>query len=158
MADYTEHYQLHQWEPEDSFLRTDFNEDHEKIDTALNGLAEQNAALEAALALCGNCQIYTTSHTGTGTYGEDNPCTLTFPVKPMLAMFIDINGFVFTTAGAGRLLRIRAGSSEYIDASWSEDGKTMTWYSKSSPNVQMNASGRVYPVIVWCIKDPELSV
>lgn len=39
MADYTEHYQLHQWQPQDKFLRTDFNEDLQKIDTALNGLA-----------------------------------------------------------------------------------------------------------------------
>mgnify|MGYP000721335918 CR=1 FL=1 len=27
MAKYTEHYRLHQWEPEDSFLSMDFNED-----------------------------------------------------------------------------------------------------------------------------------
>ena len=39
MANYTPNYQLHQWEPEDPFLRTDFNEDLQKIDTALNGLA-----------------------------------------------------------------------------------------------------------------------
>lgn len=39
MSDYTEHYQLHQWQPQDKFLRTDFNEDLQKIDTALNGLA-----------------------------------------------------------------------------------------------------------------------
>lgn len=41
MATYTEHYGLHQWVPEDDFLRTDFNEDLLKIDTALaamNGL------------------------------------------------------------------------------------------------------------------------
>ena len=38
MANYTEHYQLHQWEPEDPFLRTDFNEDLEKIDTALGAI------------------------------------------------------------------------------------------------------------------------
>ena len=35
MASYTQHYQLHQWEPEDHFLRTDFNADFLKIDTAL---------------------------------------------------------------------------------------------------------------------------
>ena len=35
MANYTKHYQLHQWEPGDAFLRTDFNEDLEKIDAAL---------------------------------------------------------------------------------------------------------------------------
>ena len=35
MATYTEHYGLHQWLPEDNFLRTDFNTDLEKIDTVL---------------------------------------------------------------------------------------------------------------------------
>ena len=35
MASYTQHYQLHQWEPTDDFLRTDFNTDLEKIDDAL---------------------------------------------------------------------------------------------------------------------------
>ena len=35
MANYTEHYQLHQWESEDSFLRTDFNADFAKIDGAI---------------------------------------------------------------------------------------------------------------------------
>ena len=35
MENYPEHYQLHQWESEDSFLRTDFNADFAKIDGAL---------------------------------------------------------------------------------------------------------------------------
>lgn len=35
MAQYTEHCKLHQWEPGDHFLRTDFNEDFAKIDAAL---------------------------------------------------------------------------------------------------------------------------
>ena len=35
MANYTQNYQLHQWVPEDNFLRTDFNEDFQKIDTAI---------------------------------------------------------------------------------------------------------------------------
>ena len=47
MANCTEHYGLHQWEPGDSFLRTDFNEDFWKIDAAL-GRAENKA--ERALA------------------------------------------------------------------------------------------------------------
>ena len=36
----TQHYQLNQWEPEDDFLRTDFNGDNAKIDAALAGKAE----------------------------------------------------------------------------------------------------------------------
>ena len=41
MAQYTPHYGLHQWEPEDSFLREDFNQDLARIDTALAEKAEQ---------------------------------------------------------------------------------------------------------------------
>lgn len=40
MATYTQHYGLHQWVPEDDFLRTDFNTDFQKIDTALNTVEE----------------------------------------------------------------------------------------------------------------------
>ena len=38
MANYTQNYGLHQWEPGDSFLRTDFNGDFAKIDGALGTL------------------------------------------------------------------------------------------------------------------------
>ena len=34
-SNYTEHYQLPLWEPEDAFLREEFNEANEKIDIAL---------------------------------------------------------------------------------------------------------------------------
>ena len=51
MASYTQHYQLHQWEPEDHFLRTDFNTDLQKIDTELGSLAEGlGSKLEAEMA------------------------------------------------------------------------------------------------------------
>ena len=38
MSAYTKHYQLHQWDPQDPFLRTDFNQDLSKIDTALGAI------------------------------------------------------------------------------------------------------------------------
>ena len=36
-SNYTEHYQLPIWAPDDSFLREEFNESHQKIDAALSG-------------------------------------------------------------------------------------------------------------------------
>ena len=59
MANYTEHYQLHQWEPEDDFLRTDFNEDFAKIDAALGEKAD-------AAALAEKCGAVTGTYTGDG--------------------------------------------------------------------------------------------
>ena len=38
LATYTANYGLHQWEATDDFLRTDFNTDFLKIDTAIGGL------------------------------------------------------------------------------------------------------------------------
>ena len=48
MASYTTNYQLHQWEASDSFLRTDFNTDFQKIDAAVKGV---ETAANTALAL-----------------------------------------------------------------------------------------------------------
>ena len=72
MADYTEHYQLHQWQPQDPFLRTDFNEDLQKIDTALGELKETTAGQSSALAQKGNSLIVQGSYTGNGTSGSEN--------------------------------------------------------------------------------------
>ena len=148
MANYTEHYQLHQWEPEDSFLRTDFNEDHEKIDTALNGLAEQNAALNDLVSQCGNCRVYTTSYTGTGTYGESNPCVLTLPFKPVLMMVIGNNTSGFTTCDSPAFITMKGREGYSCYTTWSEDGKTVTWYNSSSVNAQMNYGNQLYQVAI----------
>ena len=37
----TTNYQLNQWEPADQVLRTDFNADNAKLDTALKSLSDQ---------------------------------------------------------------------------------------------------------------------
>ena len=66
MTNYTAHYQLHQWEPEDSFLRTDFNEDFAKIDGALGGKAEQSAVDTLAEQVAGKSVLVTGSYTGDG--------------------------------------------------------------------------------------------
>ena len=78
MATYTTNYQLHQWEASDSFLRTDFNTDFQKIDAAIKGV---ETAANTALAkkadkteltqACGaldeaKCETLTGSYTGNG--------------------------------------------------------------------------------------------
>ena len=47
MASYTANYRLHQWEPEDHFLRTDFNGDFAKIDAAIKSVSTAAAASDA---------------------------------------------------------------------------------------------------------------
>lgn len=70
MGTLTEHYGLHQWEPEDDFLRTDFNEDNVKIEEALTTLA------------AGQFKIVTGTYTGTGnSYGTNQTINLGFRPK-----------------------------------------------------------------------------
>ena len=107
-SSYTTNYELPLWEPQDSFLRTEFNEAHQKIDAALgtmataaavesqlsqmseeleDGLEELSAEVAEAKDLAqGRAQLAAGSYTGTGTYGADHPNTLTFPFPPKLVV------------------------------------------------------------------------
>lgn len=68
MANYTPNYGLHQWEPEDNFLRTDFNTDFAKIDTAIKQVehtaAVRSDQIEATAAA--KCTVAAGKYAGTG--------------------------------------------------------------------------------------------
>ena len=50
-SNYTTNYQLNQWEAGDQVLRTEFNQDNQKIDAALKTNADAIAAETAARAV-----------------------------------------------------------------------------------------------------------
>ena len=82
MANYTQHYQLHQWESTDNFLRTDFNEDLEKIDTAIHAAGQEDYI----------------AGTYTGDGAEERVITLGF--TPSVILFERNDGTRGTTGGA----------------------------------------------------------
>ena len=111
MANYTQNYQLHQWEPDDHFLRTDFNTDLEKIDDALgeksgivtgtytgNSSASQSVNLgfqPKAVLVMENTGL---AGTGGGTYSQIYG-GLALPEKPVevaKTMALQIRGTGFT--------------------------------------------------------------
>ena len=61
MASYTSNYQLHQWVPEDDFLRTDFNTDFQKIDAAIRAAKAQAEGLASSKA-----EVVIGQYTGNG--------------------------------------------------------------------------------------------
>ena len=149
-SNHTEHYSLSQWEAEDKVLRTDFNEDNEKIDAALAAHAAGLAKLTAAAPKLGNCQVFYGSYRGTGTSGQSNPNSLTFDCRPVLVFLIDFNGALIC------LLRGNtnaAGTNSYassVRATWGSN--TVSWYGRDYVS-QMNSQGDTYNWVALCKKD-----
>ncbi|MBO3280968.1 hypothetical protein [Intestinimonas butyriciproducens] len=129
--------------------------------------------LVAALGDAGGVRIATGSYTGTGTYGANNPCSLTFPFVPKLIMLlgnVGADGSYSPSLGASsggycvHLINVDKLTTTYqaglglanysrFDAygKKSSDGKTFSWYynyTGSRPNdginYQCNISGTVY--------------
>ena len=146
----TEHYQLNQWDGSDRILRTDFNADNAKLDTALGEQAATVAKHTENLAKCGNCQLYSTFYLGTGEYGEESPCTLSFPHRPMMVTLVKMGegSILQAVYGCDRAYYLGSGYS-FPHVSWS--GNTMRWYGEH-PEVQMNA-GAKYLVLALLAMD-----
>ncbi|MCI9156001.1 MAG: hypothetical protein HFF44_03545 [Lawsonibacter sp.] len=151
----TPNYQLSQWEKSDKVLMDDFNADNAKIDAAIKAEADARSAqvsvLNAALNKCGNCQIWTTSYAGNDLYGASNPCTLTFPGKP-LVVFIGECGAGYNNTGI--FACILQGQTTTFAQSHFIAGLTLTWGENSlswsnheSAVSQLNSASRTYTVV-----------
>lgn len=151
-TNHTSNYQLCQWEPTDQVLRTDFNEDNAKVDSALKGLStsiQQNSTqisqLRQQMATLGNCLIYQTSYVGTGS----GAVTLTFPHKPAIIQVVHpTESYLFIAAqGCGYALSVMSGSSHGFNFfTW--NGKTVSWTNSREEVVyQCNVKGETYYVI-----------
>ena len=163
-TNYTEHYELNQWEPTDQVLRTDFNADNAKVDAVLAGLAEDvsgtasQTALDALsstvaghttqLTQKGNCQIYTTSYTGVGEWGADNANQLTFPESPLLVLISCASNAVGISLCHCQMLGMFQNIVIRENTTWSSDGKTLSWYY-THPTDQFNTEGMLYRVVAF---------
>ncbi len=146
----TANFQLTQWEKTDRIMMEDFNRDNAAIDAALKSSADGVAALQTALASCGNCKIVYGTYTGTGKYGRENPNKLTFDGN---SLFVIIKGSI----GSAPTLGIQAMRGWYTAYTGSADSSTvchltwgehsLSWYNSQSSSDQFNTSDSVYPYI-----------
>ena len=123
-GNYTEHYQLSQWQPQDRVLRTEFNQDNARLDSALNQLAGQTLHVAAGV------------YTGTGLHGSGQPNTLTFEFAPMLVIIVaDHTSLLKTgtvlvtgqTRSPGIGTAYSSGSCLDLTVTWS--GNSVSWYA-----------------------------
>ena len=145
----TANFQLTQWEKTDRILMEEFNSDNEKIDTALKANADGVAALQTALASCGNCQIGISTYTGTGTRGEEYPTVITFPKMPTV-FFVRGRGTFFAAQGGaseGSLIVYASGSAQIQDALLSWSGNQLSIVSSNNAKYQLNTDNSLYWVL-----------
>ena len=129
----TTNYQLNQWEPTDQVLRTDFNADNAKLDTALKNQADSLTTLTAAVSSNtsalngkGNCQVYSTSYAGAGT----SSCSVSLPGYPMFVMVSGGNHCLWGIRGSSFGLSFNQyGQGTNLSFSWSS--QSVSW---SAPN------------------------
>ena len=76
-SNYTENYGLCQWEATDNVLRTEFNEDNQKVETALNKLSTQMETKADQTAL--NAVAATIPKIAVGTYTGNGVQSRTIP-------------------------------------------------------------------------------
>ena len=135
-SNYTENYQLCQWEATDAVQRLEFNADNAKIDAELGSLATTTAK-------CGNCQIYTTTYIGTNQYGPSHANTLSFPHKPMVVAVSGDPGDHQFLAFQGVEQAVVYANDLYVQIfTWS--GNTLSWYRTDSAYKQFNQSRTYY--------------
>ena len=146
----TSNYGLKRWDPEDRILHTEFNDNWDKIDTAIKGNADGVAALQTALASCGNCKIVYGTYTGTGKYGRENPNKLTFSGKPVLVIVqaqsntTDFDFHLRLVRGCGWAVGDGGNYSYTNSVAWGEN--YVSWYNDKA-ETQFNLQNSVYSYI-----------
>lgn len=149
MATYTANYQFHQWVPEDNFLRTDFNQDFQKIDFTLASLQTQtdskasSAALSAVETLANQkCEI------AVGSYAGDRAASrkISLPFAPTAVLVERRYGSRESSSKVygGLALAGRPASSGLGHAALELDADGFTVYQDGNQWVYLNDTGVTY--------------
>ena len=138
----TPNYRLSRWAGTDRILVEEFNDNWDKIDTALKASADNVASAAAALENCGNCEIGMISYTGTGKSGDSDPTTVTFPKMPAGFFLCGSEAYLVVRGGDTHACLINyTGSYTYMSqmqVSWTGN---QFQFSSSKPSYQLNEKG-----------------
>mgnify|MGYP005925061029 CR=1 FL=1 len=109
----TPNYRLSRWAGTDRILVEEFNDNWDKIDTALGTR---------------NCRFYTASYTGDGEATK----TWTFPAKPIMVLIIGKSISAFIQDFPIGITQFGSGSTK-ITATWHEN--SVTWSASSNSGI-----------------------
>ena len=129
-SNHTTNYQLCQWEATDKVLRTDFNEDNQKIDAALATIPK----------------IAVGTYNGTGESGSDHPNTLTFDFPPKMVIILQDDPCGLAVGAillrgqqycGGVGMNPSSNNGLYLALSW--EGNSVSWYNtRNDSTYQLN--------------------
>ena len=148
-TNHTTNYNLNQWEATDKVLRTEFNEDNAKINAALKANADAIDALEGQMSAVqtgkGNCQIWTTSYTGTGSASHSR----TFPQEPLLVVIMGDRFQLVALRPCTSAYNMEGSSYWGATASWSGTRLTLSYTGGMAGGDSKigNESGKTYYIV-----------
>ena len=189
-SNYTEHYDLCQWEATDAVQRVEFNADNAKIDAALKALSDQvvqkanqsavntvisavnqkadaatvnslssllnseiaqrqegDGALQSALTLKGNCEIYYGTYIGDGKSSR----TLTFERRPLLVLIQGGNLICRAIQGNQYMMcRTNGQGGTTCPAIWTENSLK---FNGASDDYAPNSQGGTYYLVTLMAAD-----
>lgn len=105
------------------------------------------------IATLGLAKIATGSYVGTGTYGADNPCSLTFPFVPKLFIVSQADrGFSANNIWQAGFVWIAGIATVVTDTQMSGtvvslEGNSLSWYNRRGASEQINALNKNYVYI-----------
>ena len=104
------------------------------------------SALNTAVVKLGNCQLYTTTYTGSGAGRTENPRSFTFPHPPR--MVILTNGTAAYWWILGRNFSANSmGSDPRSNIAFQFSGNTLSWWSTNSTGLTMDNKGETYSLL-----------
>ena len=124
-----------------------------QLSTEISQRQTADNALQAALALKGNCQFYTTSYVGQGRFGPSQRSSLTFPNKPYIVFIYDPDDrFMLHFRSFPCCLSLYGSQLSMGTTIWQEKG--IRWYLEAGAHVsQMDMSGVTYRVLALLAAD-----
>lgn len=149
MGTFTPNYQLHQWDPQDNFLRTDFNTDLSKIDTALAGKADNSAItnLQGQLSSSiGNLQGQINNLPNPGSITElqnqINAQQQQINSKPGFDSITNLQNQINTQQGQintqqGQINSLSSGKAEFVRGSYTGNGTSNIPYNQISQTINL---------------------
>ena len=156
----TTNYKLPRWEKDDFVKMDDFNAAFQTIDETLkagaDAVADEAAARETAVTAlqekwsCGKvCRIKYGNYTGTGTYGLEQPVSISCDFVPAMLVIVTPDG---TTGINPPRLAIRNYSKLQPQGSYGTNlitwsNTSLSWYGGSA-EAQFNSAGYTYYYVV----------